>query len=182
MANDIEQRFNFHFVYDLPFGKGKPWLANNPLRYVVGGWTIAMVGTWQSGPPETVTTNTNNCNCFSAGAHRPDVLRNPALPSDARTVAQWFDTTAFAQPAAYTFGNAAVGIVRGPGLVNFDSSIVRNFRVTERVHTEFRGEFFNAFNHTNLGNPATALGAATFGVISSAGPARQIEVGARILF
>jgi hypothetical protein len=151
------------------------------LRYVVGGWSLANIGTWQSGPPETVTTQTNNCNCFSAGAQRPDVLGNPNL-SSGRTVAQWFNTAMFAQPSAYTFGNAAVGIVRGPGLVDFDSSIVRNFRVTERIHAEVRGEFFNIFNHTNLGNPGTALGAAAFGVISSAGPARQIELGARILF
>src|SRR5262249_1164413 len=155
-----------HFVYDLPFGTGKPWLGANPLRYVAGGWTIAMIGTWQSGPPETVTTQTNNCNCFSAGAQRPDVLGNPNLSSENPKVAQWFNTAMFAQPAAYTFGNAAVGIVRGPGLVNFDSSILRNFRVTERIHAEVRGEFFNAFNHTNLGNPGTALGAAAFGVIS----------------
>src|SRR5581483_4683210 len=152
MANDVEERLNFHFVYELPFGAGKPWLSTSPLRYVLGGWSIAMIGTVQSAPPDTVTTNTNNCNCFSAGGQRPDVLGNPNDFSK-RTVAQWFNTTVFAQPAAYTFGNAAVGIIRGPGLVNFDSSILRNFRVTERVHAELRGEFFNVFNHTNLGNP-----------------------------
>ena len=60
--------------------------------------------------------------------------------------------------------------------------MLRNFRISERIHAEFRGEFFNALNHTNFGNPGTVFGSPTFGVISSAGPARQIEAGARIVF
>ena len=70
----------------------------------------------------------------------------------------------------------------GPGLINIDVSVLRNFRVTERVGAELRGEFFNALNHTNFGNPGATFGSSNFGLISSAGPARQIEVGVRILF
>ena len=98
------------------------------------------------------------------------------------TVNQWFNTTAFAQPGAYTLGNGGIGIIRGPGLINIDTSLLRNFKITEKVRLEFRGEFFNVLNHTNLSNPATVYGAAAFGTISSAGPARQIEVGARLAF
>jgi hypothetical protein len=181
-ANDIEKRLNFYWVYELPFGHGRRWLANSPLRYAVGGWSISNVTTIQSGAPNTLTTQTNNCNCFSAGAQRPNVLGNPDLPSDQQRVSQWFNTAVFGQPAIFTFGNAGIGIVRGPGLLNLDFSLLRKFRVTERIHAEFRGEFFNALNHTNLGNPGAGFGAAGFGVISAAGPARQIEVGARILF
>jgi len=72
--------------------------------------------------------------------------------------------------------------VRGPGLVDLDFSVLRSFRIHERLHAEFRGEFFNALNHTNFGNPGAVFGSPTFGVISSAGPARQIEAGIRILF
>ena len=181
-SNDIGHRLNFHWIYELPFGTGKPWLANSPLRFVAGGWSIGNVATLQSGAANTVTTQTSNCNCFSSGAQRPNVLGDPSLPADKRSVAAWFNTAAFAQPAAYTLGNAGVGIVRGPGLVNLDFSVLRNFRITEQVHTEFRGEFFNAFNHTNLGNPGAAFGSSGFGIITSAGPARQIEAGVRILF
>ena len=78
--------------------------------------------------PLAVTTQTNNCNCFSAGAQRPNVLSDPNLPADQRSVRAWFNGAAFAQPAAYTFGNAGVGIVRGPGLVNLDFSVLRNFQ------------------------------------------------------
>ena len=79
-------------------------------------------------------------------------------------------------------GRRGTGIVRGPGLIHVDFSVLRNFRITERIHTEFRGEFFNGVNRTNFGNPGTAFGSSGFGVVSSAGPARQIQLGARILF
>jgi hypothetical protein len=181
-ANDIAHRLNFYWIYELPFGAGKRWLARNPWRYVAGGWSLGNVATFQTGAANTVTTQTNNCNCFSTGAQRPDALSSPNLPSDKRTLNAWFDTAAFAQPAAYTFGNAGIGTVRGPGLVNIDFSVLRNFQMTERIRAELRGEFFNALNHTNFGNPGATFGASTFGVISSAGPARQVEVGARILF
>jgi Carboxypeptidase regulatory-like domain/TonB-dependent Receptor Plug Domain len=181
-SNDIAHRMNFHWIYELPFGTGKRWLAQNPLRSIVGGWAIGNVATFQTGAANTVTTQTNNCNCFSAGAQRPNVIGNANVPSNQRTILTWFDTAAFAQPAAYTLGNSGTGIVRGPGLMNLDFSVLRNFPITERIHTEFRGEFFNAFNHTNLGNPGAVFGSSSFGVISLAGPARQIEVGVRVLF
>jgi hypothetical protein len=181
-ANDIAHRVNFHWIYELPFGPGKPWLSHSPFGRLAGGWSIGNVATFQTGAANTITNQTNNCNCFSAGAQRPTVLTNPNLASDQRSILAWFNTTAFAQPAAYTFGNAGIGIVRGPGLINVDFSVLRSFRVSERIHAEFRCEFFNALNHTNLGNPGAVFGSPTFGVISSAGPARQIEAGARIQF
>jgi hypothetical protein len=181
-ANDIAHRVNLHWIYELPFGTGQRWLTNSPLRFALGGWSIGSVATFQTGAPNTITNQTNNCNCFSAGAQRPDALGNPNLSVDKRSLTAWFNTAAFTQSAAYTFGDAGIGVVRGPGLINVDFSVLRNFRVTERIHTELRGEFFNALNHTNFGNPGAAFGASTFGVINSAGPARQVEVGARILF
>ena len=75
-----------------------------------------------------------------------------------------------------------MGIIRGPGVIQIDMSLIRNFKITERVRTEFRTEVFNIINHTNLGNPGTTFGSATFGVISSAAPARQIQLGVRITF
>jgi len=181
-ANDIAHRVNLHWIYELPFGTGQRWLTKSPLRFALGGWSIGNVATFQTGASNTITNQTNNCNCFSAGAQRPDTLGNPNLSADKRSLTAWFNTPAFTQPAAYTFGDAGIGVVRGPGLINVDFSVLRNFRLTERIHTEFRGEFFNALNHTNFGNPGASFGASTFGVISSAGPARQVEVGTRILF
>lgn len=182
LSIDVRHRVSLNTFYDLPFGPGKRWLADNPLGYVVGGWSLGLVGTIQTGPPITVVTQTNSCNCFSAGSQRANVSANPNLPSGEQSVAAWFNTAAFSQPANLTFGNEGVGIVRAPGLVDFDASLARMFRITERIHTELRGEFFNAFNHTNLGLPGSTFGSSTFGVISSSGPARQIELGARVVF
>jgi hypothetical protein len=181
-TNDIRHRVSLNTFYELPFGPGKRWLANDILGHVIGGWSLGVVGTLQSGAPITVVTQTNSCNCFSAGSQRANVTRDPNLSSDDRSVARWFDTAAFTQPATFTFGNEGVGIVRAPGRVNFDASVTRTFRITERLHTEIRGEFFNAFNHTNFGLPGSTFGAPSFGVISSAAAARQIELGARLVF
>jgi hypothetical protein len=183
--NDIRHRFSFNAVYQLPFGEGRQWLSKSVLGKVVGGWSLSNVTTIQTGPPFSVTAQTNTTNAFSAGALRPNVLRNPNLSGDQRTVTQWFDTAAFVQPAQYQFGNAGVGIVRAAGLVNLDFSLQREFKFTERVRMQLRGEFFNSINHTNLGLPGRTLNGAGFGVISgltaASGP-RQIQVGARVAF
>jgi hypothetical protein len=178
--NDVRNHLVFNFVYELPFGTGKRWLANNPVRYVVSGWSLGSVTTLQSGPPITVVTQTNSCNCFSAGSQRPNIIGNVGLSNP--SVGEWFNTAAFAEPGTFTFGNEGVGIIRAPGLINTDVSVIRNFRVTEHSRLELRGEFFNATNHTNLGLPGQTFGSAAFGVISSANPARQIEVGMRFVF
>jgi outer membrane receptor protein involved in Fe transport len=181
-ANDITHRLVLNGIYELPFGTGRRWLSGNPLRFVVGGWSLGSVFTLQSGPAFSVITQTNTCDCFSAGSQRPNVSSNPALSSGQRSVGEWFNVDAFSQPATFQFGNAGSGILRGPGLVNLDVSLLRNFRIKEHATLELRGEFFNALNHTNLGISGQTYGTSTFGVISAAGPARQIEVGARFAF
>jgi hypothetical protein len=182
LSNDIRHRISVNSFYELPFGPGKRWLANDILGRVVGGWSLGIVGTVQTGAPITIVTQTNSCNCFSAGSQRANVVRDPNLSSDNRSVAQWFDTGAFAQPGTLQFGNEGVGIVRAPGLVNLDASLARTFRITERLHTELRGEFFNSLNHTNFSLPGSTFKSPSFGVISASGAARQIELGARIVF
>ena len=186
-ANDVPNRFNFSGVYQLPFGAGRRWLTKGPARLIAGGWSFSTVTTIQSPPPFTVTAQTNTTNAFSAGALRPNVAHNPNL--DNHTVARWFDTLAFTQPAIYQFGNEGVGILRGNGLRNVDLSVERIFQFKERYKVEFRAEAFNAFNHTNFGLPNASFGSPNFGIVTSAGGAstsagapRQIELGARIRF
>ena len=94
----------------------------------------------------------------------------------------WFNTAAFSQPAPYTFGNAGVGIVRGPALIQVDMSLIREFTIGQKMRTEVRAEVFNVIDRTNFGNPGTVFGSSTFGVISSAAPPRQVQLGLRITF
>jgi hypothetical protein len=181
-ANDIRHRLTFGSVYDLPLGPGKRLLSNGRLGRVIGGWTIGAVIVAQSGPAFTVTTNTNNTNTFSAGNQRADVLHDPVLPVDQRTVRRWFDTTAFGQPAIYTFGNGGRDNMRGPGLINVDLSLMRNFTIREGIKLQLRGEGFNSLNHTNLSLPNAAFGNAAFGQINSSKSARTLQIGATLRF
>jgi hypothetical protein len=180
--NDVRHHLALSWLYELPFGTGRRWLSANPVRYLLGGWSLSNVSTFQTGAPFTTTAQTDTTNSFAAGALRPNVLENPNLPSGQRSVAEWFKTAEFAQPAQYHFGNEGVGILRGAGVVDCDFSVLRTIRFKERAQVELRGDFFNAFNHTNLSLPGRTFGSSTFGVISSAGPARQVEIGARLSF
>ena len=136
----------------------------------------------QSGPPITVATQQNTTFSNSAGALRADVLKDPNLPADQRSVHRWFDTSAFRQPANYVFGNQGVGLVRAPGVINLNTSLIRTFRIRERYQLQFRGESFNVANHPNFGTPGRVFEGQGFGILSSARAARQIQVGLRLTY
>jgi carboxypeptidase family protein len=181
-ANDIRQRLTISSVYELPVGRGKRYLASGPLGVIAGNWSIGVLTLIQSGPPATVTTQTNNSNAFSAGGQRADLLSDPSLKSFERTLNRWFDISVFAQPSTFTFGSSGRGVVRGDGVVNFDISLLKNFFFAEQKGFQIRLEMFNAFNHPDFGLPGTTLGGPGFGVVSSARSGRSIQLGLRLVF
>jgi hypothetical protein len=181
-SNDIPHRFTLSSVYELPFGRGHRLLSHHWAGRLLGNWSLSVVSLLQTGAPLTVTTNTNTSNSFAAGPQRANVTGNPALPDDQRTLSRWFDTNAFTQPAAFTFGSSGRGLVRGDGVINFDLSILKNFAVSEQKQVQFRAELFNAFNHPNFLLPGTVLGRPGFGVVSTANPGRSIQLGLRLTF
>jgi hypothetical protein len=181
--NDFTHRWVLSYVYDLPFGPGKALLgdARGILAHLVGGWQTNGIVNMRSGAALSLSSPVTNDLGNRAG-NRPDRIADGNLPSEQRTIERWFDTTAFRNPQAGRYGNAGDGILRGPGLVNFDLSAFKNFRVTEQTNLQFRGEFFNAFNNVNLNNPSTNTGDPRFGRISGSGPARAIQLGLKLLF
>ncbi|HTM50468.1 MAG TPA: carboxypeptidase-like regulatory domain-containing protein [Bryobacteraceae bacterium] len=179
---DLRHRVTWSSVYQLPFGKGRRFLANHWSRVVVGGWSVSGVMVVQTGGPVTVTTQTNSTSANSAGALRADILRDPNLPSGDRSIQRWFDTLAFRQPAQYTFGNQGIGHVRAPRMTTVNGSIIRTFIPWERKSIQFRGDLFNAPNHTNFGTPAQVFEGPGFGIINNARPARQVQLGLKISF
>jgi len=181
LSIDIVHRFVWSSVYDLPFGPGRKWLTRGLVSRILGGWTVGTITNIQSGGPFTVTMQTNTTNAFSPGL-RANVLRNPNLPVNERTIYRWFDTDAFQAPPAYAFGNAGRGIVRADGRITFDFSINKNFYITEQRYIQFRGELFNAFNHPDFMLPGRSLGGAGFGQITSATDPRTVQLGLRIVF
>lgn len=179
---DIRHRFTAASVYQFPFGKGRRYITSHPLRHLVGNWQTGIVWTWQTGAPTTVQTQTNTTYAYSAGALRADILRDPNLPNDQRSITRWFDTEAFAQPPINKFGNQNPGHVRCPGIFSLNASLIRAFRVTEKKTLQFRGEFFNVPNHPNFGVPSHTFQGPGFAIINSARPARQVQLGLRLTY
>ncbi|MCL6508703.1 MAG: hypothetical protein K6T59_16960 [Bryobacteraceae bacterium] len=176
-------------VYELPFGRGKPWLAGarGVAGHLVGGWQINAIFTAESGVPLQV----RGANNFT-GINFPDLIRDPSLPRSQRSVTRWFDTDAFRNPADWTVGNAPRTLpnTRGPGMADLALSAFKNFRLAEGKTLQFRFESFNALNHVNLNNPNTSFSPnrqgvntnALFGRISSAMDARRLQLGLRMVF
>jgi hypothetical protein len=176
-GSDIPHRFLATVLLEMPkFG------TNRFLNASVAGWKIGLLETIQSGPPFTVTTNANTTNAFPAGPLRPNLIGNPVLPSGQQTPLHWFNTAAFANPAAFTFGDAPRSVLRGPGLMTTDLTMEKTFALSERYRLDLRGEGYNLLNRPNFNIPGSTLGASDFGVISSAKPGRTIQLGARLNF
>jgi hypothetical protein len=179
---DLKHLVSYNVIYDLPWGHGRRWLRSGRLSQILGGWQLSSLGVIRSGAPFGAQTTTNTCNCFSAGPQRPDLLRDPNLPSDKRSIDRWFDIDAFAQPAAYLFGNAARAVGRAPGAYTIDLALNKNFIVNERFRVQFRSEYFNVFNHANFGMPGLALNSSTFGAINTAADGRIMQLALKIYF
>jgi hypothetical protein len=146
-----------------------------------GGWKLGLLETAQSGAPFTVITTANTTNAFPAGALRPNLLHDPSLASG-QSITRWFDTGAFAAPAPFTFGNSPRSGLRGPSLLTTDVTVEKSFRFNERYRFDVRGEFYNLLNHANFSLPGATLGAADFGVVTSARAGRQVQLAARVSF
>jgi hypothetical protein len=178
---DIRHRFFSTAVYELPFGAGKKWLTSGPAALIAGGWQISSLIVMQTGLVFSPGIAVNSAN--STGGNRPDRLRDGNLPRGERSPDRWFDKTAFAIPAAYTFGNSGFNILEGPGVFNIDGTIVRVFRLNERFRLDFRTEFFNVANDAHFALPNATIDNAAAGRISSTSTsARQIQFGLKLLF
>jgi hypothetical protein len=171
------QRWVTSLVYAMPFGKNSTGLA----RQAIGGWTIDGILTLQSGYPFYATTLTDQSNT-GAWFYEPNRVCDGNLPGSHRTPEAWFNTSCFVLPPLNTWGNAGWDYLRGPGIRNVDFAILKDFRVSESRKIQFRAEFFNAFNFVNFGIPGSTLGTPGFGVITSAGPPRQIQFALKYLF
>jgi hypothetical protein len=169
---DRPQRLVISGLYELPFGPGKALLrSTNPvLRRIAEGWQLNWISTLMSGQPLAITSQVNTTGSLGGG-QRPDSTGvSPELDGPNRSrLERYFDTSQFRAPVPFTFGNLSRRLpdTRGPGLHNWDISIIKNTSITERVRLQFRAEAFNALNLPAFDNPATSFGASTFGRISA---------------
>jgi len=159
----------------------EPGAPGSVLRAVFGGWRVNPILTLQSGAPFTVNLTEDRANIGAGPAQRPDQLRAPNL-SGGQTPEAWFDTAAFALPAAYTFGSAPRNSVRAPGYANLDLAVAKSWRLQNAAELEVRWEVFNALNRTNFDLPNRFFGSPNFGRIFSARNAREMQFGVRLAF
>lgn len=173
---DIRHRFALSGLYALPFGKSKGVLPS-----LVRDWQLSGIFSAQTGQPFTVTSSTDPTGTSTTA--RPNRLRDGSLPPSQRGPLHWFDTTAFAAPGCPCFGNSGRNILRGPGFVNVDLGVARDFSFRERWRFQFRAEAFNLFNHPNFGLPNMAVGNPQAGIISTViNPERQIQIAMKLYF
>ena len=185
---DTPVRWASSFSYELPFGRGKQFLGNirKAADYVVGGWEVNSVLVYQTGFPLQIFQNNQNSD-FGYGAQRPNTTSVSAATSGSveERLANYINPAAFTLAPAATFGNTprTLGSLRGPGQKNWDSSIFKNFLISERVKAQFRAEALNTFNSPLFHSPNTNLSTSTFGQITSQDNfARQLELAIRITF
>ncbi len=178
---DIPQRFVANYVYSLPFGPGKKWGGDTPVvRDIIGGWEFSGITEFQTGQPLPIT-QPNNTHGFTE-TQRPNVIGSPVL-SSGQTIQHWFNTAAFQEAPDFTLGDSPRFPLHGPGLNNWDLALQRNFMIRERVRLQFRGEFYNAWNHAQFSNPNGSVTSPSFGAIGGTSEAGRVtELVLRIFF
>ncbi|HXH50480.1 MAG TPA: carboxypeptidase-like regulatory domain-containing protein [Terriglobia bacterium] len=206
VTSDRTHQLSLSYLYDLPFGNGKQHMVNagKLANGILGGWEVGGITAIQSGLALTPglsfdPTNTNS------GSPRPDMIGNPKdFSFDTSTQAAmgcsqpgkqtldcFYNQAAFilsplapGQVSAHVFGNTANGVLRGPDLITFDFSTMKNFKFNERWTLQFRAEMFNIFNHPNFANPDTTVDVPGGASISSTIPdnQREIQFALKLLF
>jgi hypothetical protein len=180
-ACDVKHRFALSAVYDIPGLHQDGWSGK-----LTKNWRMSTLYQFQTGFPFTISVFGDTANSGTVLGENPiraNVTGQSIFPSGTRNASAWFNTAAFAAPAAFTFGNAGRNSVYGPGMQTLDFAVSRDFSITEAARFQFRAEFFNALNHTNLGTPDRFVNTPQFGTITEATtPGREIQLSARLSF
>lgn len=179
---DIRFRDALSGTFTLPFGSGQLFLQRGLMGKIVGGWSASPIYVYQTGAYFTPTLSADYANAGTIT--RPDRLCNGNLSRGKRTIQKWFDTSCFAAPTAYTFGNSGKNVLQAPPSNHLNLSVQKRFTF-ERFHNSalnLRIEGFNVLNHPQFSAPGTTVGNTTYGVITSAGSQREVQLAARVVF
>ncbi|MBM3766255.1 MAG: carboxypeptidase regulatory-like domain-containing protein [Acidobacteria bacterium] len=179
---DFTHRFVLSGIYELPFGRGKKYLGsvNRAVDTALGGWQFQG---WFEG-------QTGDALGFGNAIFNGDI-KNIALPLSQRFAQRWFNTDAgFDKNPQNSLANnirifpSRFNGVRADGINNFDLSMFKNFRITEKVRTQFRFETYNSLNHVQFAGPNTTPTATAFGtVVDEKGHGqRQVTLSLKLIF
>jgi Carboxypeptidase regulatory-like domain/TonB dependent receptor len=182
---DATHNLVMSYVYQLPIGKGQRFLnRGGVINGLLGNWGISGIHSYTSGFPQGFVVSSSMVNTVFSGAIRPD--RVPGQSCRAKSGPGGFDVnrdpyfnpSAFAEPAPFTFGNAAsrMSDCRLPAYFSEDISLLKKIRVDEKRSLEFQAELFNIFNRTIFDVPDLDVASPTFGRLTGqANTPRQIQ-------
>jgi outer membrane receptor protein involved in Fe transport len=182
-------------ITDLPFGRGRKWLnEGGVLAAMAGGWQTNSIISVMSGRPFSVSANATTLNAPFSSQRADQIKPEVEILGGVGRGQPYFDPTAYAPVNEPRFGTAGFNSIRGPGRVNWDLGVFRNFRFTERWQMQFRAEAFNVTNTPKFGNPGANVSSAQFNPdgsirnlngfaeITSATEERQFSLGLRLSF
>ena len=180
---NVDHRLVTSFVYAVPVGLGKKYMGSmhKAADAFIGGWQVNAIATFQTGFPMTILADDVGGLNDTFGTNRADIVGDANASVD-RSIAKWFNTSAFKQPAKGFLGNSGRGILNAPGINNWDTGFFKNFRFTEQVGLQFRFESFNTINHTQWNVPVRSVADSRFGQILGARAARINQVGLKFLW
>jgi hypothetical protein len=187
---DRKQNLRIAWVAELPFGAGKRWVQRGLGSKALGGWQLNGIFSAYSGTPFTVSSSTSSLNAPGESQTADQINPVVAKLGGIGPNSPYFDPTAFAPVTAVRYGNSGRNILRGPGLVNADLSLFRNFRFKERAIIQFRAESYNFTNTPHFSNPSASVSSGGFMTITGAqsrannveGGERQFRVALKISF
>jgi len=176
---DQTHRLSVNAVYQLPFFRTQHGFISR----IFGGWEAGMIGSLFSGGPLGITSAVNNTYA-QGGGQRPNWSGKSASLSNP-TPQLWFDTSQFSAPPSYAFGNAprTYSGLRDDGTREIDVSLMKNTRLREKLHLQFRAEAFNLTNAPRFAPPGQSFGAPGFGVVSSqSNQPRVLQFALKLLY
>jgi hypothetical protein len=179
--NNVAYRFSYGGAWELPFGPGRSLLNRGWTSKIAGYWQISTIYAVQGGLPFTAVLNFDNAN--AGNTSYPNRTCSGSLKN--RSAEKWFDTSCFAAPPSYVFGNEGRNAIIGPGRNNMDLGLHRGFRLPfrENMSLQFRAEAYNMLNHPQFGRPGNTVGNAGYGVISTTSLVnRQLQLALRLTF
>jgi hypothetical protein len=175
-----KHRFVFSPVWELPIPKKQGFAGK-----VANGWQVSAIITYQSGFPIRVQTQDDaelQSSFFFEDANTPQATGKVQFVNPKTNGGLWFNTSNISDPNLGTFGNMPHALCCGPALSNTDLVIAKRTPITEKINTEFRAEFYNAWNHTQFTNPDGNFSDSTFGFVLKARDPRLMQFALKILF
>ena len=182
-ATNIPHLFVANGLYAIPVGPGKRFSTGNRFGdYILGNWQVNNIFTWRNGQNFNVEDSNDAANT-GAGQERAEVVGS--IRNGPHTQAQWFNTTGYALPALYTYGNGYTNDQQDQRWINLDSSVIRSFPIWREKQFQFRAEAFNLLNHPIFGQPGNDVNSPkNFGAIgtSQANSNRELQFSGKIVF